>query len=245
MNPEFNFTGVTFTSYNLWPSKLVTELFKDAQTISDNVHVLLHTKTPVNSITRRPRHLSRRPWVVHTPRGDISCSYVIHATNAYAGHLLPFYAGSNEKQASSKALDLGGYEPPPPGQPGEASLGITPTRGQVGSIRASVSSKELRWRNSWDGGGGGWEYWFPRYQGVGAHEAPLIILGGGRQHSGGNLESGVTDDSCVNPRVSKALRHFLPGFFPGKFDQFEAEDWDPWEMEWVHCRLVSIGPFVC
>jgi len=65
------------------------------------------------------------------------------------------------------------------------------------------------------------------------------------QTSGGNLESGVTDDSSVNPLVSKALRHFLPGFFPGKFDQFEAVDWDPWEMEWVRCRLVSTGLFVC
>ena len=71
---------------------------------------------------------------------------------------------------------------------------------------------------------------------------PLIILGGERQHSGGNLEAGVADDSSLNPLVSTALRAFLPHFFPGQFSLPAVEESDSnqaassndgWEMEWV------------
>jgi hypothetical protein len=104
-------------------------------------------------------------------------------------------------------------------------------------VRASVNASGLGWQNAWDGGGGGWEYWFPRFQDTAAGKNPLIILGGERQFSGGRLEAGVTDDSVVNPLVSKALRGFLPRIFPSQFDTLEGDDKekveDPWEMEWV------------
>jgi hypothetical protein len=58
---------------------------------------------------------------------------------------------------------------------------------------------------------------------------PLIILGGGRQNAGENMESGETDDGILNERVGRALREFLPHWFPGKFEGGE----DGWEMEWV------------
>jgi len=59
---------------------------------------------------------------------------------------------------------------------------------------------------------------------------PLIILGGGRQNAGENMESGETDDGGLNERIGKALREFLPRWFPGKFESDE----DNWEMEWVN-----------
>jgi hypothetical protein len=115
-----------------------------------------------------------------------------------------------------------------------------PTRGQVGAVRASVSRSELGWVNSWNGGGGGWEYWFPRYQDSDLKN-PLIILGGARQRSGGRLETWVADDSELNPLVSRALREFLPGFLPGQFVDAGADS-DAWEMEWV-CELFFPGFF--
>jgi hypothetical protein len=112
------------------------------------------------------------------------------------------------------------------------NFGIIPTRGQVAAIRASVPASQLPWRNGWDSSGG-WEYWFPRFQRLRdlENDKPLIILGGGRQLSGGNLETGETDDGVVNARVTKALKAFLPLNFPALFRESEVES--SWEREWV------------
>ena len=138
------------------------------------------------------------------------CNYVVHATNAYAGHLLPSFAGLSEESSPR-------------------DFGIIPTRGQVAAIQASVASSRFPWRNGW-ASSGGWEYWFPRLQGQPSGK-PLIILGGGRQFSGGNLESGTTDDRVVNARVTEALKVFLPQNFPALFNESEMES--SWMMEWV------------
>jgi len=110
--------------------------------------------------------------------------------------------------------------------------GITPTRGQVGAVRASIPASRVRWQNAW-ARSGGWEYWFPRFQRLNntEQEAPLIILGGGREFSGGTYEVGESDDSTVNKKISKAMRAFLPNYFPGMFNESDAEH--KWEMEWV------------
>lgn len=223
--------------------------------MSDNVDVRLHTRTPVTSITplrtgpssdALPGSDSRtRRWALQTPRGTVRCAYVVHGTNAYSAHLLPFLAGEDHDDLSN---DLQKRSP--------GSYGIIPTRGQVGTVRASVDSAHLGWHNSW-GGSGGWEYWFPRFQDINSPlnitddsaspinadaartRNPLIVLGGGRQHSGGNLEMGTTDDSELNLQVTIALRNYLPHLFPGKFrvlaDGAPAAKniEDPWEMEWV------------
>jgi hypothetical protein len=266
LNPKLNYTGVYFGGHNLWPSKLVTELFLDAQKSLNGVDVVLHTHTPVTSLSKTlvfdndildlsisddPNDVRvRQRWTLHTPRGSLSCSYVIHATNAYAGHLLPFLSESNDRMeahedtisSSSPPEDKCPFHPPPPPlqppakhkhPPTRGLYSIIPTRGQVGAVRASVDASQLGWLHSWDGGGGGWEYWFPRYQeSPGKH--PLIILGGARQRSGGDLETGVTDDSELNPLVSRALREFLPEFLPGQFDTAGGDGSGGWEMEWVN-----------
>lgn len=303
--------------HTLWPYKLVTRIFEDAQATaeeSDGMEVILHTKTPVTGFERvqdanqQQQHYSmrdataaaagnapeflkkadeptQRRWKLQTPRGSISCDYIVHATNGYAAHLLPFLAGQgladddsdtnvrHQTGTDSEASTLSrlqieefqhplsqSSDPPPillkPKPRG--MYGIIPTRGQVGAVRASVRARDLRWQNSWNGGGGGWEYWFPRYQGLGEstngsyvdgirtgsetrnqngtaqientrYRNPLIIFGGGRQNAGENMESGETDDGILNERVGKALREFLPHWFPGKFEGGE----DAWEMEWV------------
>ena len=87
-----------------------------------------------------------------TPRGKISCSYVLHATNAYASHLLPHLVGPN---------------------------GIVPTRGQIIATRASVTEDVLT--KTGGIGNEGFEYWFPRPIKTPEEKYPLVIVGGGRE----------------------------------------------------------------
>jgi glycine/D-amino acid oxidase-like deaminating enzyme len=51
----------------------------------------IESNTPVTAITTSPDSSSSsdRPYLVHTPRGTIAARHVLHATNAYAGHLIP------------------------------------------------------------------------------------------------------------------------------------------------------------
>ncbi|EEB95153.1 hypothetical protein MPER_05926, partial [Moniliophthora perniciosa FA553] len=58
--------------------------------------------TPVTAV--KPLNIGNKRWSLQTPRGSVSCRYVVHATNAYAGHLIPHMNGQ---------------------------AGILPTRGQV------------------------------------------------------------------------------------------------------------------
>ena len=313
MDPSLGHTSAKVAGHTLWPYKLVTRIFEDAQATadeSDGMEVILHTKTPVTGFERvqdanqqyhhpipdatavatgkapefkKADHPAQRRWKLQTPRGSISCNYIVHATNGYAAHLLPFLAGQglaedesntdvrHQTGTDSKATTINSPQVEefqhPLSQCSDSShsilpkpksrgiYGIIPTRGQVGAVRASVRARVLGWRNSWDGGGGGWEYWFPRYQGLSettngsdAHGIktgtgtrnengtaqtentnPLIIFGGGRQNASGNMESGETDDGILNEKVGRALREFLPNWFPGKFEGGE----DAWEMEWV------------
>lgn len=90
----------------------------------DPFSLTLHTHTPVTSVSAIPGPLespndSGRRWKLTTPRGDITTSYVLHATNAYASHLLPHLAGE-----------------------------IVPTRGQVIATRPSVPASKL-WTCAW------------------------------------------------------------------------------------------------
>ena len=126
-----------------------------------------------------------------TPRGKIACSYVLHATNAYASHLLPHLVGPN---------------------------GIVPTRGQIIATRASVTEDVLT--KTGGIGNEGFEYWFPRPIKTPEEKYPLVIVGGGREVSKPEyrFELYQTDDSVVDEQVGKALRAFLPSVFTGMFE---------------------------
>lgn len=195
--------------HNIWPLKLVTHLFNVAKEIGVNTStssLSLHTNTPVTGIT--PSDAIHRRWNLTTPRGSIACSYVLHATNAYASHLLPALRGPS---------------------------GIVPTRGQVIALRAAVPAEEIT-RTGW-GGNEGFEYWFPRplsntsnstSSNLKEERNPLVILGGGRELTGPDYELYIADDSVVNPVVGDTLRKFLPAVFPGKYEVGREP-----EMEWV------------
>ncbi|KAH7923698.1 FAD dependent oxidoreductase [Leucogyrophana mollusca] len=183
------YPAVRSPGHNVWPLKLVTELYRLAKAQPQKLSLALHTRTPVTSITSTPDASGPHKYVVSTPRGPIACTRIIHATNAYASHLLPFLTGT---------------------------AGIIPTRGQVMAVRAGVGATEIT-KSGW-GGNQGLEYWFPRPV-KNPSEHPLIILGGGREAAVEHpFELYVDDDSVVNPAAGKVLRDFLPGIFPGKFE---------------------------
>ncbi|KIL60040.1 hypothetical protein M378DRAFT_84343 [Amanita muscaria Koide BX008] len=123
--------GTSF-AHNLWPLKLVTQLYRRASA-SASLNLTLHTHTPVLSIKKATQ--AGRKWSLDTPRGHISCSTVIHATNAYGSQLVP-----------------------------SLSSIIIPTRGQIIAAETTVTSPEsvrLPEAGSW-GANAGFEYWFPR-----------------------------------------------------------------------------------
>ncbi|KAK7024870.1 FAD dependent oxidoreductase [Favolaschia claudopus] len=227
------YPAVEFGGHNLWPLKFVTQLYLLAKNkTSSQFNLKLHTRTPVTSISLSSKSSissssSSRRWAVTTPRGTLDCSHIIHATNAYASHLLPHLSGP---------------------------AGIVPARGQVVALRANVVADKM-FKCSWDGNQG-FEYWFPRpveLQGAADLndksdenlkenlKKPLVILGGGREVEGSGFEFGETDDSVLNVEVGKMLRGFLPAVFPGKFDAGQEP-----EMEWTGIMgFTKLGdPFV-
>ena len=118
--------------YNIWPLKLVTKLYQRAKTrTGPRFDLILHTHTPVTAIEKEQVFGSvsesstnaTRAYTLSTPRGNIACSRIVHATNAYASHLLPILAGPQ---------------------------GIVPIRGQVIATRASVSTEQIK-TNGWTG----------------------------------------------------------------------------------------------
>ncbi|OCH86540.1 FAD dependent oxidoreductase [Obba rivulosa] len=181
---------------NLWPLKLVTHLFQHAQS-SPNLNLTLHTRTPATSI--QPISDSARRWQVETPRGSVSCTYVLHASNGYSSALLPHLRGPN---------------------------GIVPTRGQIIALKADATAARLT--TSGYIANEGFEYWFPRPVEDPEKDAPLVILGGGRELVRPHFEFGEVDDSKIDPKVGEVLRKFLPSVFPEMYE----EGREP-EMEWT------------
>lgn len=191
-----SFPGCRHQGHNLWPLKLVTHLFTLASRHNpDKFSLTLHTSTPVTAVNPSS---SVRPWSLSTPRGTVNCSYVVHATNAYASHLLPHMRGP---------------------------AGIIPTRGHVMALRAPAPLLQLTNSSWW--ANEGFEYWFPRPVKT-PNEKPLIILGGGREAAVPTFDQYEADDSVFREDVRKVLRGFLPGLFPGKFENGIVP-----EMEWV------------
>ena len=110
---------------------------------------------------------------------------------------------------------------------------IAHPKSQIIATRAAVPLSDEE-RASW-GGNEHFEYWFPRPPKTEEDiNNPLIILGGGREGTGG-YEIGTTDDSVINPKVSKPLREFLPAVFPEKF----KKGTEP-EREWVRVFCFSV-----
>lgn len=223
--------GVYSPGHTVWPLKLVTKLFECAKgteapkswlnsamsifsrDTSRFFSLDLFTHAPVDTIEPISSD-SLHHWEVKTHRGSIRARYVIHATNAYASHILPHLSGP--------------------------AKGIIPTRGQCCAIRASVRARD--WPAVGWGANEGYEYWYayclasrtcsellsrfsrpPKEE----EEKAVVILGGGREAAVPNHEYNIADDSAINPVISKVLNKFLPHLYPTDFGNKGPE------MEWV------------
>lgn len=240
--------GVFYPASNVWPLKLVTRMFQLAEheASESGIVIHLHTHTTASSISPLDSsNSSTGPrWSVETNQGILRTRFIMHATNGYASYLLPHLAPPSSAQPVPSSISQPAETQPSTSTPNTIDFDrrakplaswIAPTRGQIIATRAKVPPSQL-WRCSWLANWG-YEYWFPRYwfprppildDRTASEEKALVILGGARDVSGGSLETGITDDSTLNPFVSEALREFLPSTFPGSFDKGVEPDY-----EWV------------
>lgn len=81
--------GVVGPAGALWPYRLVTGLY--TQLLAEHLNRFsLETSTPATHISFDD---GSGLYKVTTPRGNIQATHIIHATNGYAGHLLPLLRG--------------------------------------------------------------------------------------------------------------------------------------------------------
>ena len=83
--------AIVFHNGAFWPYRLVTKLW--AQMLDGYAKRLsIETNTAVTKVIL-DASMDSHPYVLHTTRGIIRASKVIHATNGYAGHLIPSLRG--------------------------------------------------------------------------------------------------------------------------------------------------------
>lgn len=119
-----NLSGVRIPGNNLYPLKLVTKTYGLCQEIARNIGIdlTLFTNTPVTEIkslapSNDAPSFVDNIWHLSTPRGHVKAKRVVHATNAYASHLLPQLVRSGSRRM------------------------IVPTRGQVIAARPEGDKK--------------------------------------------------------------------------------------------------------
>ncbi|CZR54658.1 uncharacterized protein PAC_04542 [Phialocephala subalpina] len=138
--------AISYEAGALWPYRLVVSIWNEL--LSDTMSgVVLETSTPAESIDNKGSE--GHQFRVHTPRGIIEVGQIVHATNAFAAHLLPGlkgkmagvrghmtaqkpdpdFPGVEGKRSWSIAYDSGfDYMTKRPGKAGEIMLGGGYTR---------------------------------------------------------------------------------------------------------------------
>jgi glycine/D-amino acid oxidase-like deaminating enzyme len=229
-------SGLRLPGNNLYPLRFVSRLFQLAceEAARVGIEVVLHTHTPVTAIEEN----SLGSWHARTSRGTIAAKAVVHATNAYASHLIPSLLTTDRP--------------------------VVPCRAQVMAIRPKDDRKfwtagfckrqslyriqsPTTYRFAFTAYNEGFEYFFqrPKTHSSGAESIPYIILGGGRSVAPAPHELGVADDSSLNPAVSTYLRNFLPEHFRSASDTIDKQIVDyHWTgiMGFTPSRNPIVGP---
>lgn len=134
------FPGVNVPAGSIWPVKLVTKLFQLAasEAHAASVSLQLHTHTPAEALeplqTNASHSQAAARWIVYTPRGILKTRFVVHASNAWAAHLLPQFAMPDETSTSSVNVDK---------KNSPRATWIAPYRGQIIAVRANVPPSKL------------------------------------------------------------------------------------------------------
>ncbi|EPE07661.1 fad dependent oxidoreductase [Ophiostoma piceae UAMH 11346] len=79
--------AVTYDAGALWPYRFVTALWRHLLDAHPDL-LSIETSTPAEAVAT-DRSTPDYPYRVTTPRGTIRARHVVHATNAFASHLLP------------------------------------------------------------------------------------------------------------------------------------------------------------
>ncbi|KAJ4152971.1 hypothetical protein LMH87_009486 [Akanthomyces muscarius] len=80
--------AITYKAGAMWPFRFVTSLWKDL-VVQFSDRLTLMARTPVVAVKTSTDGMASHPYMVETSRGTIKARHVLHATNGYAGHLLP------------------------------------------------------------------------------------------------------------------------------------------------------------
>lgn len=96
---------MTFPNGAGWPYRLITDVWSQLWEQYQSI-LSIETKTPVENITYEASN-AVYPYTLHTPRGVVRAAKVIHATNGYAGHLLPALRGSIYPLRGSMSVQRG------------------------------------------------------------------------------------------------------------------------------------------
>ncbi|KAF1957868.1 FAD dependent oxidoreductase [Byssothecium circinans] len=169
--------GIALTkgAASLWPYKLVTFILE--KLVRDG-KLNLQTKTPVTEITSEGNK-----HTLHTPRGTITSSTIILATNAYTSALLPHFADLIVPVRG----EMSALFPP------EESTILPNSHGMVAALGQSANNDD---------------YLIQRpFSGV-PNPAGHLMFGGGR--GAGKLPTvGVSDDSVIDEDTAAYLRGAL------------------------------------
>ncbi|KAI9217539.1 FAD dependent oxidoreductase-domain-containing protein [Blastocladiella britannica] len=89
------FYGGIFSSlgFQMWPFRLSVGLVQHCLS-TNGANVNMQMRTVVTGISRTPTTENASSYTVHTDRGPIRTTHVVHATNAYVSHLVPSLQGS-------------------------------------------------------------------------------------------------------------------------------------------------------
>lgn len=184
--------AISYRAGALWPYRLVTSILSSLISSYSGLFSI-ETHTAVQSITTGTD--PDVPFLVHTSRGDIKASHVVHATNGHSATLIPGLLGK-----------------------------LFPARGQMTAQRPGKLFPPLGGARSWSimHNNSDFEYMTQRpgvpngdKNGVGGE----LMLGGALLQSGGRGldEIGVSNDADVNFNIGTYLGGVLPMLFGAKY----------------------------
>lgn len=183
----------TYKAGALWPYRLVTSMWNELLHEYPD-QLIIETNTPVLSIDKE--NASKHPYNVHTYRGVVRCKHLVHATNAYMGHLLP----NLNKKATGVKAHMSAQNP------------------------GHQSYEGFHGDRSWSliYGPDDFDYMTQRPSSGGIGD---IMLGGGvfRSKNNGIDQMGNWDDSRIDTFTSAHLAGILPVVFSREKQQRETE----------------------
>ncbi|KAK4560372.1 hypothetical protein LTR86_005568 [Recurvomyces mirabilis] len=144
----------------------------------------LQTTTPGTSLSSEPCS-GKTEWTVQTPRGLITAPQIVLAINGYSAHLLPSLQGA-----------------------------IVPLHGQICAQRPGLGLPQTGLENTYSFiHETGYEYMISRPPGT--PDAGTIIIGGGlwRLENNGASRYGETDDTALEPSITRFLRDCTEEYF--------------------------------